>query len=146
MMENNKKEEIKRQIQYGEELIDGLNDTRDHLKHMNTLNTGSILITIAFLAKVFECPKGMWIVAISIMAFVISLLCSLYAMNNAINIRMLMSTIKNMALSENWEEFKIADEILNKKLKRGKFGERAANIGFFIGITTLVIFAMFNFL
>ena len=26
MMENNKKEEIKRQIQYGEELIDGLND------------------------------------------------------------------------------------------------------------------------
>jgi len=57
----------------------------DYFKHITTLNTGCILIIIALLEGVFENPKGLFLIAVSIFFFVVSLVCSLVVMKIWLN-------------------------------------------------------------
>jgi|SRR5712691_10655838 len=48
----------------------------DYLKHLTTLSTGSIVLLVAFLEKIFLQPKLKFLVVISILAFAVSVLAS----------------------------------------------------------------------
>lgn len=49
----------------------------DYLKHITTLCTGSILLMVAFLEKLFTTPEWKACVAVSLISFVLSVVCSL---------------------------------------------------------------------
>jgi len=46
----------------------------EYLRHLNTLSTGSIVLTAAFLEKILKNPEWKCLVAISLVAFMISIL------------------------------------------------------------------------
>ena len=48
----------------------------DYLKHLTTLSTGSIVLLVAFLEKIFLQPRWKFLVIISISAFAVSVLAS----------------------------------------------------------------------
>ncbi len=47
---------------------------QDFLKHLSTLNTGSILIIVTFLENLFKHPEWKFLVGISLVAFIVSIL------------------------------------------------------------------------
>jgi hypothetical protein len=47
---------------------------QDYLKHLTTLNTGSILIVATFLEKLFEQPKWNVLVGVSLVSFIVSII------------------------------------------------------------------------
>jgi len=49
----------------------------DYLKHLTTLSTGSILLEVAFLEKVFSHPKWKACAVISLLSFMISVMASI---------------------------------------------------------------------
>lgn len=51
----------------------------DHLKHVGTLATGSILLLVTMLDKMFPAPVQQWLVPVSLGALLLSLVASLIA-------------------------------------------------------------------
>jgi hypothetical protein len=49
----------------------------DYFKHLTTLSTGSILLIATFLDKLFAQPEWKFFVGIAIVAFLISIICSI---------------------------------------------------------------------
>ena len=49
----------------------------DYLRHMNTLSAGAIALQVGFLEKLFPHPKYKALVAVSVIAFTASILCSI---------------------------------------------------------------------
>ena len=52
----------------------------EYFKHVTTLNTGAILIMIAFFEKAFEKPEGKSLAVLAFGFFIISLICSVLTM------------------------------------------------------------------
>ena len=46
----------------------------DYIKHLNTLSTGSILLLVTFLEKIFTNPHYKWLVIVSLICFLLSVI------------------------------------------------------------------------
>lgn len=57
----------------------------DSMKHLTTLNTGSILLLVTFLEKLFSNPQWKTLIAVSLICFVISIVCSVSSMLQSAN-------------------------------------------------------------
>lgn len=57
----------------------------DSMKHLTTLNTGSILLLVTFLEKLFSNPRWKALIAVSLICFVISIVCSVSSMLQSAN-------------------------------------------------------------
>ena len=99
----------------------------DMYKHITTLSTGSILILVALLEKLFTNPqwKGLAIIAFGL--FVLSIISAVYAMASSAHFVKNFSDIKNDPRSKVWN---VSDEL--------------CALGFIAGIVCVVIFAIKN--
>ncbi len=109
--------------------LEGVKQLHDSLKHLTTLSTGSIVLTVAFLEKLFSNPEWKGIIIISILAFVGSLFCSVTGM--------LLQSIDTMNI-ENVGKSHDIESI-------GKFMAISYYL-FFAGVLALAVFFLKNFL
>jgi hypothetical protein len=98
----------------------------DSMKHLTTLNTGSILLLITFLEKLFQKPEWKFLVVVSLSIFVLSNICSISSMVQSANYIKHSANISDSAL-------KIKDLLHYLSL-----------ITFLFGILLLTIFAIKN--
>ncbi|CAN5170235.1 hypothetical protein BH23BAC1_BH23BAC1_23080 [soil metagenome] len=96
----------------------------DVFKHLTTLSTGSILILVAFLENLFVNPQYKFLIAISLLCFII---------NTVGAARMMFFQAHAvMSLKESTD-------------KMGKVSFMVTVSSFLIGITSFVVFALLNF-
>ncbi len=57
----------------------------DSMKHLRTLNTGSILLLVTFLEKLFGNPQWKALIAVSLICFIGSIVCSVSSMLQSAN-------------------------------------------------------------
>jgi len=102
----------------------------DSFKHLTTLSTGSILLLITFLEKVFIHPQWRSLIVIALAAFVLSILASIWMMMMLAGLVMSLGDLKKEKVVERvfW------------------IGISVAGGGFLLGIICLVIFAIKNLL
>lgn len=103
----------------------------DGFKHLTTLNTGSILLLVAFLERVFSNPQWKFLVAAAFFLFILSMMLSFLLM-------MRLSTYITYTRS-----------LEMSKPRREQFGKiltfaGAAIASFISGIACLVVFALKN--
>jgi hypothetical protein len=98
----------------------------DYIKHMTTLSTGSILLQLAFLEKVFAQPKWKPLVVVSLVSFSASIIGAVVVHTT------LMGTHIDSAKWSRPEKRFVA------------FGLLSVWLGFLFGIVTLVLFAVKN--
>jgi len=60
--------------------VEGLKSYFEFFKHMTTMNTGSILLLVAFMDKLFRNPQWKFLVGICISSFILSLIACLSGM------------------------------------------------------------------
>lgn len=100
----------------------------EYLKHLTTISTGSILLIVAFLEKIFQNPEAKYLVAIALCCFVLSI--SLCAFSQ-------LTIIEKASERSNL--------ILVKKVQNWTVGLLfAALISYVIGVISLVIFGLKN--
>ncbi len=124
----------------------------DYFKHLTTLSTGSILVLVAFLEKVFSCPRGeVWALA-SIGCFALCVIGSLLALPSAGNIVLYTTGIRMVLVSVRaGEEEKAKEDVekglekMNKAFNSMKFYDHFTRIVFFAGLASFLIFAGINF-
>lgn len=97
----------------------------DTYKHLTTLSTGSILLLVTFLEKLFNKPLWKGLVVVALCLFLTSILASLFAMN------VLASAVQNMGMSRKEEAFSGIIIFV-------------AWSGFLFGIISMIIFAVKN--
>lgn len=97
----------------------------DTYKHLTTLNTGSILLLVTFLEKLFERPMWKGLVIVAFCSFLTSILASLVVMN------VTTGFIREM-------------EIEKKDERLGGALVSIALLSFLLGIISLVSFAVKN--
>lgn len=97
----------------------------DTYKHLTTLSTGSILLLVTFLEKLFTKPIWKELVIASFCLFLITILASLFVMNVA------ASFVREMKIEKQDE-------------KTGHIVVGLALTSFLLGIITLIIFAVKN--
>jgi hypothetical protein len=108
--------------------IDGIKHYYDFAKHLTTINTGAIVLISTFLEKQFKGSENNYLVAVSLISLVISLMACLCLMFCCANLIAREGTSKD------------ANQIL-----KASFVSWCATILFFlIGIITLVIFSLQN--
>ncbi len=103
----------------------------DLFKHSTTVSTGSILILVTFLEKLFKFPVYKWLIIVSLLGFTISIVSSLVVM-------LFFAGNTRSPLNEKDKTDKIFLNILMISLI-------VSSISFGLGIISLVIFAIFNF-
>jgi len=108
--------------------LEGVKQLHDSLKHLTTLTTGSIVVTVTFLEKLFINPEWKTMVVVSMLSFLASLFCSVTGM--------LLQSIDTM----NIESIGCSHDFD----RIGKF-MAISYYTFFIGIVTLGIFFLKNF-
>jgi hypothetical protein len=99
----------------------------DTYKHLTTLATGSILLLVTFLEKLFTRPLWKGLVIAAFCLFFLTIMASFFLMN------MLVSFIREGEVGKR-------DEKLNLALTR------VALISFLLGVVSLIIFAVNNLL
>lgn len=57
----------------------------ESMKHLTTLSTGSILLLVTFLEKLFSNPRWKALIAVSLICFVVSIMCSVSSMLQSAN-------------------------------------------------------------
>ncbi len=143
-----------------EELLDMLEKLKeiqrmefDYFKHLTTLSTGSILVLVAFLEKVFSKPMGEGWALASIGCFALCVIGSLLALPSAANIVLYTTGIRMIFVSAGKGDEEKAKEGVEKGLKKindafgsMKFYDHFTRIVFFAGLISLLIFAGMNFL
>lgn len=97
----------------------------DTYKHLTTLSTGSILLLVTFLEKLFERPAWKGLVIVSFSSFVITVLASLIVMNVTVGF------IREI-------------EIEKRDEKWGNVFVSIASVSFLLGIASLIGFAVKN--
>lgn len=102
----------------------------EYLKHLTTLATGSIIVQIALIEKVFDHPKWKGFILLSLLCFTMSVIASVIGYT----VIVIESGNPNRAkaLGTGWPE---------------KLGMRAVVgswVGFLLGIFSIVIFALLN--
>ena len=102
----------------------------DYIKHITTLSTGSLLLTVAFLDKVFPSPESKWLIGFSMASFLVAII------GGAI-----FATINSMQIYE-----KIPDEELKDWMGTlAKIGIVFLWFGFLLGVGSIVVFGFKNF-
>jgi hypothetical protein len=104
--------------------LDAAKLTVECVKHLATLSTGSILLVVAFLEKLFKVPKLKWCIVVSLAAFVLTILTSL--------------VLFFISVQQVEDDFANQDSLLTSVVFLGMFG------AFVIGIVSLVIFFVAN--
>jgi hypothetical protein len=97
----------------------------DTFKHLTTLSTGSILILVALLEKLFTNPRWKFLVIIALVSFIVSIITSILSMF------FVAGAITDVALSTE----KRAEDIV----------AFVSTIAFLLGIISFVVFAIKNF-
>lgn len=98
----------------------------DSMKHLTTLNTGSVLLLVTFMEKFFNNPRWKSLIAVSLVSFVISILCS----------------VSSMFQSANHIKYSGKFRRLETRIKSVVY--YSSLITFLVGIIGLVIFALRN--
>jgi hypothetical protein len=101
----------------------------DYIKHINTLSTGSILLMVTFLEKIFTNPHQKWLVIISLIMFLTSII-------GGVLLKTILSANALDGIDENYVD---KSEILLKRI-----GVLIMWIGFLLGIISLGIFGIIN--
>ena len=101
----------------------------DLYKHLTTLSTGSILLFVSFLEKLFVNPEWKFLVAVALGAFVLSILASIGLMMS------ISGLVLNLERTEGYEK-----QIVNT-FRLGFIGSGG---GFVLGIVCLAVFALKN--
>lgn len=57
----------------------------ESMKHLTTLSTGSILLLVTFIEKLFSNPSWKALIAVSLISFVVSIMCSVSSMLQSAN-------------------------------------------------------------
>lgn len=164
-------EERKELLAVRQELIETLEKMKeiqpikfDYFKHLTTLSTGSILILVAFLEKVFTAPQIVELALVSIGCFAVCVVGSLLAFPKASDIvvyitaiRMIMLSVRGKdvvsgkdekAVEEAMEEARkgmeeFGDEV-SKAMSCLKVYERITRWFFIAGIAIFLIFTGIN--
>ena len=105
--------------------LEGLKHYFEFFKHLTTINTGSILLLIAFLERLFKNPEWSALIGVSLIGFIVSLIACLVGM-------WLSSTL-------------LAGEAGQGEVIAGSISWLVCVVGFISGIISLVIFAFKNF-
>ena len=103
-------------------------NTSEYLRHFTTLSTGSILLLATFLEKIIKMPKGIGLITVAIICFLLSILGAMISYT----ISLVQSNRINEA-NKNWEN------------ALAGFGILFTWIGFFVGIVSIGIFIIMNF-
>lgn len=101
----------------------------DFLKHLTTLSTGSIIIIVGLLEKLFTNPEWKALVAISLVSFVTSILGAIF-----VKIQVILQIYGNIGPSDESGSWIIMVPTL------------VVFAGFLVGITSFVIFGVVNIL
>ncbi|MBL7885353.1 MAG: hypothetical protein JNJ52_01280 [Flavobacterium sp.] len=101
----------------------------DYIKHLNTLSTGSILLLVTFLEKIFSNPLDKWLVAMSLICFLSSVIGGVA-----------VKTILTLMAYQNVEDNEIHPFILSISY----YGTYLLWIGFLLGIISLAVFGIIN--
>ena len=101
----------------------------DLFKHGTTVSTGSILILVTFLEKLFKFPVYKWLIAVSFLGFTISIVTSLLVM-------LLFAAMTRKPFHEK------DDKSVVNTLVGSFIGD---SLSFIVGIISLVIFSLINF-
>jgi len=104
--------------------IESTKQITDYLKHITTLSTGSIVLLVAFLEKLFSKPEGTIFIKYTMVGFAVSVVGAVIAMT--INIAVIGRDRKN------WEA------------GLGGIGLLLCWLGFLVAILSLSIFAIKN--
>ena len=124
----------------------------DYFKHLTTLSTGSILIIVAFLEKVFSYPEWIILAVFSIIALAVCLVASLFAMTPCSNVILDITglrTIMTVGDKSTEERIKYKNKFsgkISKSLKRIGILDHISKYSFLLGIALFLIFAILNFL
>ena|SRR5215210_487575 len=95
----------------------------DYLKHLATLSTGSILVMVTFLEKLFQKPEWKLLVSVSLVGFMLSVVMCILVQS---------ADILDIERKEEWALNAIA------------YGLVLAWVGFLIGVLSLGVFALKN--
>ncbi|MDQ3847399.1 MAG: hypothetical protein M3261_00410, partial [Thermoproteota archaeon] len=60
--------------------VEGQKLVYDTFKHLTTINTGSILLLVAFIEKLFTNPRWKVLITVAFISFIISTVCSIFMM------------------------------------------------------------------
>jgi hypothetical protein len=104
----------------------------EYLRHLTTLSTGSIVLIAAFLEKVFQKPLWKAAVVVSLLGFMVSVLSSVVVYT-------ILIIFEYPAPGKNLKTPEWADVL-------GGTGTLLTWVGFLIGILSLAVFAVRNFL
>jgi len=141
---------MSKKIKAGIEIIEKLRgDVKlqyDYYKHMTIINAGSILVIIALFEGVFEDPKGIEIIIISIVSFVVSLVCSLEIMSMIGNLVLYLTEIHRVSITKSKDEANKISAKMKSTIKKIQVFTDLHGIFFYLGIVMLVYFAIYNFL
>lgn len=99
----------------------------DYVKHLNTLATGSIILEVSFLEKIFPHPHWKLLAVLSLASFTVSVI-------SALVLYSLTVTAAGKPL------------VTLKDDRMGRILLRLVLIGFLVGITSLAVFGMRNLL
>lgn len=127
-----------------------------YFKHLSTLSTGSILILIAFLEKVFSCPRVEFLALISIGCFAWCLVLSLGALQSANNLVIVTRGMGTIYATRNPNETEKVIKLRAEGVHDGTekiieaFGllrrrDKSTKTIFLFGIGFLLIFVLINF-
>lgn len=106
----------------------------DFFKHLTTLNSGAILILVAFIEKIFDCPKPTWLLITLLAFFALSLI---------------SSTLMMLFISYEWTKRPFQKKLSSRlklfldKTKRVSFWFSMG--GFLLGFMLFIVFAFINF-
>lgn len=105
---------------------DALKQLYDFFKHLTTINTGSILLMIAMLEKLFKSPEWKWLIGASFTCFLLSLCASLFCM---------FFYIRRLGEAEGLGD-------IERNFAGASF--LTSTIGFLAGLVTLAVFSLKN--
>lgn len=111
----------------------------DFYKHMTTLNTGAFLIIVALMGGVFDKPKGILFIVLSLSLFSVSLISSLKEMDLFAGVLQKIWRW-NFGL-ENQENIK---KEVGSYEKKSNIYTGFSSFGFGLGMVSLLVFAMMN--
>ncbi len=101
----------------------------DYIKHLNTLSTGSIVLLVTFLEKLFSQPEAKFLIAVSLISFLISII-------GGISVKTVFTFV---AFNQSDE-----DDVSERANSLRGIGIILLWLGFLIGISSLALFGILN--
>ena len=113
----------------------------DYFKYLITLSTGSILIIIGILEKVFTCPQTLVkvLIMISITGFAVTIIFSLSALPNLGNIIMYINGLQKALMFNDEKDAKRYQKNIDEALDKLKRLDRGTFWSYVSGIAILLI-------